>query len=191
MMSPRTIKISMIIVGLTWFQSLFAQTIKGKLYNQKDSSAGEFIKIVSVDSSENILNGATSDRNGEFQINLPNQTNYLKIMGGVEYSEIKIIGFDNYKKHDTLYNIGSIPVIQAPQFIQVQFKGISRRRERKNQEYIIEDYNKKVLSYKDIEVSRSQGNFKMLQKPEKAKNNSNRLKLVYYISLNELIANQN
>lgn len=190
-MSPRTIKISMIIVGQMWFQSLSAQTIKGKLYNDKDSSAVEFITIVSVDSSEKILNGATSDRNGEFQIKLPNQTNYLKIMGGVEYSEIKIIGFDNYKKNDTLYNIGSIPVIQAPQFIQVQFKGISKRRERKNQEYIIEDYNNKVLSYKDIEVSRPQGNFKMLQKPEKARNNSNRLKLVYYISLNELIANQN
>jgi hypothetical protein len=181
------IKILSFITGIIWFQPLTAQIVNGKLYDIKDSSALEFATIACVNASENDLLRVTSDENGEFQINLPLGTFYLKIFKFSEYAEIKIININ--LSLDTV-NIGPIPLIRAPEFIQVQFKGISRRRERKNQENLIKEYNKKINKYHDIEVSRPNGKFKMIQKAE-MKNDESRLNLVYQINFNELIIKKN
>jgi hypothetical protein len=181
------IKILLFIAGIIWLQTLPAQIVSGKLYDIKDSSAVEFASIVCVNASEKFLTQVHSDQKGEFQINLPLETYYLKISKFVEYSEIRIINITH--SLDTL-NIGSIPIIKTPEYIQVQFKDISRRKERKNQESLLKEYNRKINKYPDIGVSRPNGKFKMIRKAE-IKNNESRLNLFYQINFNDLIKKKN
>jgi hypothetical protein len=181
------INVLLISFGIILFQPFKAQMVSGKLYDIKDSSAVEFATIVCVNTSENAVTRVFSDENGEFQINLPLGTFYLKIFKSVEYSEIKIININ--KSLDTV-NIGSIPLIRAPEFIQVQYKSISGRRERKKQESLIKEYNKMVNRYHEIEIKRPYGKFKMIQKAESKKDES-RINLVYQINFNELIIRKN
>ena len=186
-MNLQPIKFLLFIAGIIWFQTVTAQIVRGKLFDIKDSSAVEFASIVCVNASEKFLTQVHSDENGEFQINLPLETYYLKISKFVECSEIRIINITH--SFDTL-NIGSIPLIKTPEYIQVQFKGISRRKERKNQKSLIKDYNRKINKYHDIVVNRPSGKFKMIKRVEIVENKS-KLKLVYQINFNDLIIKKN
>ena len=179
-------KILLLLNGLLCFQDLTAQTLKGKLHNQEDSSAVMFANIQIFDSSQNILTVSKTNVNGEFEFEIPEKTSLVKIFSDVEHGEIHII---NFKGHfiDTV-EIGNIPMIQAPPHLQVQFYSISQRKERRNQEKIVRTYNKRVKQSDNFYFIRNREDLKMTATWEEQKD-TNRLKLIYLIDFNALIKN--
>ena len=181
------IKILLIVFELFGVQNLYAQTIKGQIHDLNDKFNLHGIEIISIDASQYTLIATTSNSNGEFQLSLTNEVKCIIIRGGTlysEYSEVKIENLESIQNTDT-FDLGSIPLVKGPNFLQVQFKGISKRQEQKYQRKLIRGYNNKVKEYKDLEIAQPLGSFIMKQKSEKQKN-SKRLKLTYVINLNDL-----
>ncbi len=178
------IKIVLLIaISFLTINSPFAQTLKGRLFNQEDSLPAIFVNVVQVDSSGKILTGTTTDKNGEFFVTVLKNTEMIKIFLLPEFVEIQLknISHDSF---DTL-DLGKIPMIKAPSFLQVQFKGISKRKERRNQRQLIRDYNKKVKTYKNHELVIN-GQTILLTASYYTTKNTERLILTYILNLNEI-----
>lgn len=171
-------------VEIIFSQSLNAQTVNGKLYDFKDSSIVVFAQVVSLDDSDSCILGVPTTSNGEFIINLPIKTNQIKIIA-LGYCEVNIINIDSSKIIGTNYNFIPIPLMEVPEFIDVQFVGISKKKEQRCQKKITDNYNKKVNNSQDIVARTPYGNFTMFKKSE-IECGQRRLKLVYYINFNEI-----
>jgi hypothetical protein len=160
---------------------LNAQIIKGKLCVPNDSSVVVSATVACFNVSDQILNGVNCETNGDFQINLPFGVDYLKITS-LGYSVVKIIRVQ--ASLDTI-NIESIPLIRLPEIIQVQFKGISSRKEKKCRENIIKEYNKRIKKYGDLKLCSQYRNFKLIKMTER-KNVEGRKGLLYIIDFNKI-----
>lgn len=173
----------LIAVSFLTLNSLFAQTLKGCLFNQVDSLPLKFVNIVQIDSSGNVLTGTTTDKNGEFTLRLLKRTEMIRIYQLPEFAEIQIRNF-GVDLNDTL-NLNRLPMIKAPNLLQVQFKGISERKERRNQRQLVKDYNKKVKRYTDRDLEINGLAIQMNADHFKQKD-SDRLRLIYTLNLNEI-----
>jgi|GEM_PF-2933459 len=173
----------LIAVSFLTLNSLFAQTLKGCLFNQVGSLPLKFVNIVQIDSSGNVLTGTTTDKNGEFTLRLLKRTEMIRIYQLPEFAEIQIRNF-GVDLNDTL-DLNRLPMIKAPNLLQVQFKGISERKERRNQRQLVKDYNKKVKRYTDRDLEINGQAIQMTADYFKQKD-SDRLRLIYTLNLNEI-----
>ncbi len=172
-----------IIFSLSAIHCLYSQTLTGSLFNQVDSLPAMFVNIVQVDSSGNVLTGTTTNENGEFTLKLLRRTEMIRIYQLPEFAEIQVknLGVDF---GDTL-DLNRLPMIKAPNFLQVQFKGISERKERRNQRQLVKYYNKKVKGYtdRDLEIN---GQTIELTADYYKQEDAERLQLIYILNLNEI-----
>lgn len=173
----------LIAISLLTINSLFAQTLKGRLFNQEDSLPPMFVNVVQVDSSGKLLTGTTTDKNGEFSVTVLKNTEMVKIFQFPEFAEIQLQNI-SHQSVDTL-DLEKIPMIKAPSFLQVQFKGITKRKEKRNQIQLIRDYNKKVKAYKNRELVINGQTIRLIASYYKTKD-TKRLKLTYILNLNEI-----
>ncbi len=181
------IKILLLIaICFLTINSLFAQTLKGRLFNQEDSLPAMFVNVVQVDSSEKLLTGTNTDENGVFALTVLKNTEIIKIFQLPEFAEIQIKNIC-HDSVDTL-DLEKIPMIKAPSFLQVQFKGISKRKERRYQRQLIKDYNKKVKAYKNRDLVIYGQTIRLTASYCKQKD-TERLKLTYILNLNEIRKN--
>jgi hypothetical protein len=163
--------------------SLFAQTLKGSLFNQEDSLPAMFVNVVQVDSFGKLLTGTTTDEKGEFLVTVLKNTEMIRIVQLPEFAEIQVINI-SHDLVDTL-DLEKIPMIKAPNYPQVQSKGISKRKERRNQRQLIKAYNKKVKAYKnrDLEINgQAVGLTATYHQPK----DTERPRLIYILNLNEI-----
>jgi hypothetical protein len=176
------IKILLLFSGLILSVNLTAQILKGELYSLPDSLPIKYAKITAVDSTGNVFAGTTTNKKGEFIIRIANKTQFVKIFKLPDYAELHIINLTQ-ENNDTI-NLGKLPLIKAPNYLQVQFKGISNKKEKRKQKQLVKAYNKKVKNYKGREVEINSQIVKLTVKRTKD-NDSNRLRLIYILSLNE------
>lgn len=176
-------KILFIALSFSFVQSLSAQTLKGELYNPGDSLPAMFVNIVQVDSSGKILSGTTTNDKGKFILQISKKTEFIKIYQSPEFAEIHITNL-KHAFRDTL-DLEKLQMIKAPSHLQVQFKDISEKKEKRKQRQIIKAYNKKVKGYEDRYLEINNQTIQLTVNNYKPKY-TNRLRLIYILNLNEL-----
>ncbi len=164
-------------------QYVYSQTFTGRIFNQEDSLPVMFVNIVQIDSSGNLLKGTTTNENGEFTLRLLKNTEMIKITHLPEFAEIHVKNL-NVDIGDAM-DLDTIPMIKAPNYLQVQFNGISKKKERRNQSKLVNDYNRKVKAYqnRDVEIN---GKTISLNADSYKQNDTERLQLIYILNLNEI-----
>ena len=171
-----------ITLSFSAIQCVYSQTLTGRIFNQEDSLALMFVNIVQIDSSGNLLKGTKTNENGEFNLRLLKNTEMIKITHLPEFAEIHVKNL-NIDIGDTM-DLSAIPMIKAPNYLQVQFKGISKKKERRNQSQLVNDYNRKVKAYPNLEVEIN-GKPIRLNAHSYKQNDTERLQLIYILNLNE------
>jgi hypothetical protein len=107
----------------------------------------------------------------------------IKITHLPEFAEIHVKNL-NVDIGDAM-DLDTIPMIKAPNYLQVQFNGISKKKERRNQSKLVNDYNRKVKAYqnRDVEIN---GKTISLNADSYKQNDTERLQLIYILNLNEI-----
>lgn len=177
------IKIILLLFGLTTHSTTSGQILKGVAFNQEDSLTISFLVVQLLNSSGNSISTTTTNHNGEFFVHISENAYSLIITPTLPYAEIKIVNLDqNFS--DTL-DLGLLPIQKGPNFLQVQFKEISIRKEKRKQRQLIRTYNKKIKNTKDLVIELNGQKVKLKANSEKQMD-SDRLKLVYSVDFNDL-----
>lgn len=139
--------------------------------------------ITLIDYSGNILTGTTTDKNGLFIIHFYGNAYSLRIFQLQDFAELHIVNLAQ-KFNDTL-DLGHLPMIEAPKYLEIQHKGLTERKERREQRKLIMDYNKQILRYKGVEIEINKQIIKLSVKKVK-QTDSERLKLVYILNFEDI-----
>lgn len=175
-----TLKFRLLLLFLAIMSTigLSAQTLKGEIFNREDSLPIMFANLTLVDSLGNFLKATSTNDKGEFVIQTPKDADIMKIFQLPDFAELQIVNL-NQGFSDTL-NLGRLPMIKAPPYLQVQYKEMSKRKERNNQKQIIKSYNQKVNNYDDLTIKVNNQVVRLNVKSIKQER-SERLKLIYVL----------
>ncbi len=169
-------------VGLFYTVKLSAQTLKGELFNMEDSLPVMFATIAFVDSAGNTLTGTSTNQEGQFNVQIPDSVQLIRIFQLPEFAELHITNLI-HALSDTI-DLGQLPMFKAPSHIDVQFKGISERNEGRKQRQITKDFNRLIMSHQDTVVEINNQSVKLSVKPIK-QTDSERLILIYVLDFEE------
>jgi len=176
-------KILFLIAGLCMSGILSAQMLKGRLYSLNDSLPVIYWIISTVDSSDQILTATMSDIKGDFLIPVPKGTCYLSITH-INYWELQLFNL-NQASPDTS-DIGAIPMVEPfPYLINVQFVGISARKNKRKQKQHMRSYNKLVKQCDDIIAERGTCKVRLIATTA-GNGKSEELRVIYKIDFMEL-----
>lgn len=151
-------KLIMTIVLLTTTFISKAHTISGTLISNNDSQT-LFGYIQLIDSAEKVISTVPTNQNGKFSFNTTDKTSSLKIIISFEYVEIQVINLDCLEMKTI--DLGVITVRQNEPILNVQYKGISKFKERRLQRQSIKDYNKRLENYKKREIKINNDNYSL------------------------------
>lgn len=153
--------------------------ISGTLKSNGDSqSLYGYIQL--IDSAENIISTVPTNQDGKFFCNTTDETSSIKIIVSFDYVEIQVKNLDCFDMKTI--DFGIITVRQNEPILNVQYKGISKFKERRLQGQSIKDYNKRLENSKAREIRINNDNY--ILKPVCFKQvDSKRFKLVEVLNI--------
>ena len=175
-------KISILLFSFFHTYNISSQTLKGQIYDLKDSIPVSFATIIIRDFTDKNLVVQSANLEGQFNIQLPKQPYYL-IIAGSGYALLKIINIT--KEYSDTLDLGQLPLIAIP-LVQVSFRGISERKERRFQRKLVKDYNRNLMARKNqlVEIKNKQ----VYMTVEKIREtDSERMTILYVIDMNEIV----